>query len=313
MSRTNSLRYDLRSKLLPGIQNNNSLRARKRAIEDFTAWAKAEPERPKHLADVTVSVLQQYADDLRADPRDYTASTIHSKLSPICVAAGINMNEVRKPKRRSNTIVRGRNPEANAQGKREVQEPRFARLTALQGAVGIRRAELKHLTGKDWDGTYVTVERGKNGKRQRQYVLPEDRQIVNQIFANVKPDQRVFSDAEMTNKIDLHGMRAEHARKCYQYYLEHTKGRRARGRLRADLLTAWDEGHPGEPKDSQRRKAFAATLYDNSPYCLRGSNRAKAIKNGLPVEYNRLCLMAVSVRHLAHWRLGVTVTNYLIP
>ena len=34
---------------------------------------------------------------------------------------------------------------------------------------------------------------------------------------------------------------------------------------------------------------------------------------GVPTEYSRLALLAVSVFHLSHWRLDVTVTNYLIP
>ena len=48
------------------------------------------------------------------------------------------------------------------------------------------------------------------------------------------------------------------------------------------------------------------------PYKLRGENRQKAIEQGKETEYNRLALMMVSVFHLSHWRLDVTVTNYLI-
>lgn len=47
-------------------------------------------------------------------------------------------------------------------------------------------------------------------------------------------------------------------------------------------------------------------------YKLRGGNLQKAISEGKPTEYNRLALMAVSVLHLSHWRLDVTVTNYMI-
>ena len=38
----------------------------------------------------------------------------------------------------------------------------------------------------------------------------------------------------------------------------------------------------------------------------------KAEKNGLPVVYDRLAVMAVSVFHLSHWRCDVTVDNYLL-
>lgn len=51
---------------------------------------------------------------------------------------------------------------------------------------------------------------------------------------------------------------------------------------------------------------------NEKPYKLRGENRQKAIEQGKETEYNRLALMMVSVFHLSHWRLDVTVTNYLI-
>lgn len=84
----------------------------------------------------------------------------------------------------------------------------------------------------------------------------------------------------------------------------------------AALLRRWDNGHMEMRKrDTGRyraaRRAFCEAMTD-SPYLLRGENREKAIRLGLPTEYNRLALMAVSVFHLSHWRLDVTVTNYLI-
>ena len=50
----------------------------------------------------------------------------------------------------------------------------------------------------------------------------------------------------------------------------------------------------------------------NGNYVLRGHNRELALKNGLPVSYDRLALLAVSIYHLAHWRHDVTVANYLL-
>jgi hypothetical protein len=51
---------------------------------------------------------------------------------------------------------------------------------------------------------------------------------------------------------------------------------------------------------------------DDRPYKLRGDNLSKALASGSPTEYNRLALMCVSVLHLSHWRLDVTVTNYVV-
>ena len=47
-------------------------------------------------------------------------------------------------------------------------------------------------------------------------------------------------------------------------------------------------------------------------YKLRGETKRLAELHGLPVSYDRLAVMAVSIYHLAHWRLDVTVDNYLI-
>ena len=47
-------------------------------------------------------------------------------------------------------------------------------------------------------------------------------------------------------------------------------------------------------------------------FYLRGLNRKFAQEHNLPTAYNRLTLMAVSVFHLSHWRLDVTVCNYIL-
>ena len=48
----------------------------------------------------------------------------------------------------------------------------------------------------------------------------------------------------------------------------------------------------------------------NGNYFLRGENKKLAIKKGLPTKYDKLCLMAVSVFHLAHFRNDTTVFSY---
>ena len=47
-------------------------------------------------------------------------------------------------------------------------------------------------------------------------------------------------------------------------------------------------------------------------YFIRGENKKLAIKKGLPLKYNKLALMAVSVFHLSHWRNDVTVASYML-
>ena len=150
-----------------------------------------------------------------------------------------------------------------------------------------------------------------------QYILPKDVEAVREIFKGVGPDQKVFCKEEMSNKINLHGMRARHSKECYNYYAgflarhpEYAK------KFRNLLLRRWDKGHEelkvSDPRAWEaQRKRFISDM-DDRPYKLRGENLRKARALGLPEEYNRLALMCVSVLHLSHWRLDVTTTNYLV-
>lgn len=322
----NSLQHELIMRVLPAIQNNKTGRSYKKHLKSFARWAKEQGY--KSPEDITREVIQEYEESLESDSKQYSAATIHSYLTPVCRAAGVNMSLIRKPRRTAGTITRGRDYNANGQpisqnekGRREESDPRYARLMTLQKAVGIRRAELGRLTGSDLirrgNGWYVVVERGKGGKRQEQLILPKDVESVRSIFDGVGADQKVFSEAEMKNHINLHGARAAHGKECYQYYLSLITTRPgAADRLRAALLQRWEKGHErlreGDPEAWKRQRNRFISDLDDRPYLIRGENLEKARALGLPDTYNRLALMAVSVFHLSHWRLDVTVTNYLV-
>lgn len=300
------------------IRNTNTKHLYNRSFEKFAAWAKGQGIRD--AAAVTAAAIQDFERSLEADPRRYSAATIHGYLAPVCRAAGVPMEEIRKPKRTAAKIRRSRQETANQQGKREAEKAENQRLIDFQRAVGIRRSELARLKGRDLiedsGQLFVLVERGKGGKRQRQWILPADQEIVRQTFAGIAPDQSVFSGAEMANKIDLHALRAEHARDCYAYYAKLVKRPGAADRLRRAMLRRFDAENgqllAQDPATCRRKRdKFIADMGD-APYLLRGENREKAIAAGQPTEYNRLCLLAVSVYHLSHWRLDVTVTNYLV-
>lgn len=315
-----SLKHQLRTAALAGVNDNHSVAAYRRACDAFSVWAKDQGIRT--LSDISQAVLQRYTDHLTQRPEQYTAATIHAKLAPVCKAAGINMAEIRKPKRTAGKIQRGRNETKTGRGEREAGLPQYERLVDLQRCVGIRRAELSKLTGSslvrdEHGGLYVKVNKGKGGKSQLQFVLPKDRETVLRIFAGIGADDRVFSPEEMSNHINLHRLRAEHAKECYSYYADMlSRYPRASERLRAILLSRWEDGH-ARLKESDRgrysaaRSRFIADM-DDRPYLLRGENRDKAIRLDLPTEYSRLALMAVSVFHLSHWRLDVTSVNYLV-
>ena len=327
MGRTSeSLQHALIMRVLPKIQNKKTGTAYKKHIKSFSKWAREHGyRRPDQI---TKDVIQEYEQHLEGSPKGYSPATIHAYLSPVCSAADVNMEEIRKPKRTAGSIIRGRRKDAdgqevirNKQGDRQADNPKYARLVALQRVTGIRRSELARLTGSDLlqkgHNLYVCVRKGKGGKQQNQYILPQDRQIVREIFAGIGPDQKIFSREEMNNTINLHGMRAAHGRDCYQHYLRLiTTKHGAADSLRQTILKRWEAGHERLHASDQKawerqRERFLADC-DDRPYRLRGENLSKAQALGLPEEYNRLSLMCVSVFHLSHWRLDVTVTNYII-
>lgn len=316
----NSLKHDIFVAATKDVTNNTSRTSYKRSATRFSKWAKEN--NIKKISDISEEVLQKYHDDLKNDPKQYTPATIHTYLAPIAKAAGINLNRVKKQKRTSDKIVRGRKPESNVQGKRQELNSRFSRVLQFQKVVGIRRNELKNLTGQDlkideYGNCYIFVKRGKGGKKQMQYILPKDIKLVKQTFSGIGENEPVFTEEEMNNQINLHALRAQHARDSYFFYLEkiHEKPQ-MRQALSKLLIKKWEEGHQKLKKESpkqydRQRKNFIYDLRDET-YVLRGSNKSKALISGMPIVYNRLALMAVSVLNLSHWRLSVTVTNYIL-
>lgn len=313
MGRYRSIQSTLIEAALKGITDNQTVTAYKKDCKLFAVYCKEQGvKRPDQLQGREKELLQEYEKELEAS--GYSAATIHRRLAAPCKATGISMSEIEKPKRTSGKITRSRNEKANRQGKREIEDERYSRLVTFQKAVGIRRAELARLTATDLtedESGYlcVNVSRGKGGKRQLQRLLPEDEETVLEIFQNADPEHKLFSKEEMQNKIDLHRLRREHAQRAYKYYADRLKNEPGyKYELRKELAARYREFH--RPGDSNKR--FLHDIMNEEPYKLRGENRQKAIEQGKETEYNRLALMLVSVFHLSHWRLDVTVTNYLI-
>ena len=322
-----SLKYALNKRAFQNTKNsknNNTETTYKRSINQFVEWAKKRGY--KTADEVTKETIQEYEEFLEGHPKSYQPSTIHTFLTPICVATGVSMDEIRKPKRTAGKIVRSRNKGTddkckNSQGLREECDPKYARVVALEKAAGIRRAELAKLCGEDLDfrdgDCFIVVRRGKGGKRQEQYILPQDVDIVRAIFQGVGAEEKVFSKEEMNNKIDFHGMRAAHARRCYEYYVKRIEADQSFAfDMRIKLMERWLEAHEtlcfSDRGTWSRQRSLFEQEMDDRPYKLRGENLSKALASGSPTEYNRLALMCVSVLHLSHWRLDVTVTNYVV-
>lgn len=313
MGRYRSIQSTLIEAALKGITDNQTVTVYKKDCKLFAAFCKGQGvKRPDQLQGREKELLQAYEKELEAS--GYSAATIHRRLAAPCKAMEISMSEIEKPKRTSGKITRSRNEKANRQGKREIESEKYNRLVTFQKAVGIRRAELARLTATDLtedESGYlcVYVAKGKGGKRQLQRILPEDEKSVIEIFRGVNPDQKLFSTDEMNNKIDLHGIRRAQAQRAYKYYCDRLKNEPGyKYQCRKELAARYKEFHDAGASN----KRFLHDIMNEKTYKLRGENRQKAIEQGKETEYNRLALMMVSVFHLSHWRLDVTVTNYLI-
>lgn len=302
------------SRVLTGITDNHTITAYKRDCKNFAAYCRTNNVKtPEQLEKQKTEILQKYEDSL--ENAGYKPATIHRYLSAPCKALNVNMKEVEKPHRTADMIARGRDTGFNIQGQREIIQERFKRLISFQKVVGLRRAELAKLWGRDLrtdESGYLCVYvcNGKGGKDQMQRILPPDVVMIKKFFSEVKPDQKVFTAKEMNNKINLHGLRAEQAQRAYCYYKERLEADPDYKYIcRKELALRYKAMHTADRITNQK---FLADIMNDKPYILRGKNREKAITQGKPVVYNRLAMMMVSVFHLSHWRLDVTSVNYLI-
>ena len=254
----------------------------------FGEWCKRR-YRCRHFTDCR-SHIQDYADWLAQQGK--SPSTIHSYLAGICRVYEISLDKIQKPKRvtSQNTRSRGEKPVDKRTDATRDASPRLHDFAAV---VGIRRAEYARLRGDDLvydESGYlcVRIRRGKGGKYQEQRILPGD---------------EMFTRAEMSNKIDLHHLRAVQAQRAYKYYADRlSKEPVYRERLEQEIKARWR---------LYNKKRWKQCDFEGV-YRLRGANSQLARRLGRPTEYDRLAIMATSVFHLSHWRCDVTVSNYLL-
>ena len=314
-----NLRHYMQVAACKGITDDRTLTAYKAQIGRFSTFCAGTYGKSQIRTDMgqieRVAAVQAYTDQLVSDGK--SAATIHSYVSPVCKGMGIRYDMIQHPVRHAADITRSRGL-GNDQGAKEAQNGKYERLTAFQSAVGIRRAELSDLRGRDLverDGSmYVHVAQGKGGKEQYQLILPQHEHIVRDTFAGVASDAHVFTRAEMANKIDLHGLRAEHARECYAYFvdrLQQDPGLREEYNRQMDTYFR-QQNDMARPEIQRTYARFRADCLSGGTYTCRGGNATRARMDDRPVAYDRTALAMVSVFDLSHWRTDVTVTNYML-
>lgn len=282
------------------LEDHTAKKYRHHAVK-FGEWCKSE-YRCK-TPEECLPHLQDYADWLIACGK--SPNTIHTYLAGVCRWFEIPLDSINKPRRVVADNTRSRGVKA-VDRRGDAQREASPRLYDFAKLVGIRRNEYKHLCGDDLvvdESGYpcVRVRRGKGGKYHEQRIAPEDVDFVRSFFDCSK--DKVFSEEEMKNKIDLHHLRALRAQRAYHDYLTRLK---TEPDYRAQLT---EEVHRRWVRLCSKR--WNPNCVEGN-YCIRGNNRQMAFAHGLPVKYDRLAVMAVSIFHLSHWRCDVTVANYLL-
>ena len=266
----------------------------------FGLWCK-ENYKCRHFDDCK-SHIQDYADFLIKE--GYSASTIHTYLAAVCRVWEVDMSTIQKPERHVSDNTRSRGKKA-VDTRKDAQREAFPRLYDFAARVGLRRREYLRLYDdslvEDESGYPCIRVRGKGGKVQYQRILPADIQFVCSYFTDKDANECIFDRKELTNKIDLHHLRASQAKRAYLYYLDAIRDPAFKEQLIRELEARFE---------ANGRKLNHDQI--DGKYYLRGLNRKFAREHNLPIAYNRLALMAVSVFHLSHWRLDVTVCNYML-
>lgn len=275
----------------------------------FAAWCR-ETYGCRHMEDC-VPYVQAYIEHLREEGK--SPSTIHTYLAGVCRVFDLRLDDYDLPRRvvARNTRSRGSKP---ADRRKDTTREASPRLYDFAAMVGVRRHEYAALRGSDIGedevGMYVLVSKGKGGKMQKQRVLPCDEEAVRAYFNGA--ENYVFSKNEMSNKIDLHALRAVQAQRAYLYFLHRIQeGQGYRETLIDQLCLMWKRDDLMRQDIGKVPKHWSRKLYEGI-YWVRGENRVLAQKLGRPTGYDRLALLAVSVFCLSHWRHDVTVANYLL-
>lgn len=289
---------------------HNTIRQHKDHAIKYGAWCK----RTYHCktTEDCAQHFQDYVTFLAA--KGLSASTIHTYLAGVCYAFNVDLADVQKPPRRTARNQRSRGVKTS-DVRSDTQRDISPRLYDFAAAVGCRRAEYAALRQSDLvtdvnGHLCVLIRRGKGGKKQYQRILPEDIDLVKTYFYS--SDGFVFTKAEIQNKLDLHALRAKQARKAYAYYLGRLQNEpEYRAILLEEIKRTWDADDSERVEKGWQKKRWRQDQVEGE-YKLRGETKRLAEQHGLPIAYDRLAVMAVSIYHLAHWRLDVTVDNYLI-
>ena len=268
------------------------------------------------------AAVEQWRDHLLCS--GYTQASTHTYLAGACCGLGIPMDGIT---RHGTAADKRKSLGLSERSQQARQRPENAEIVRFQAMVGGRRNALQRLTGNDFVNDEsgepcVRFIRDKGGKTQLQRILPEHQEKVKAFFDAVGHDELLFPE-KIDRHLDLHAIRAEHAREAYRFYQQECSTEEGREKMRRQLwarytdpeigckayLLAKERGEKGKMRTLRAR--FAREMSDGT-YYLQKANRKVALQRGLPVSYDRLAILATSVFCLSHWRASVAVKHYLL-
>lgn len=293
-----------------------------RACNAFDTWRKGQGFSNKSVAKDPIKYVRRWRDALVEV--DYSPSTIHTYIAGACCGLSISMAGIA---RTGTSADKRKSLGKSIRAEKVLERPENAEIVRFQKMVGGRRAALQRLKGgdlvQDESGEWcVRFLRDKGGKDQLQRIAPKNLPAVQAYFKNKGPDELLFP-RPIDKNLDLHGLRAEHARAEYERYAAICSTLAGRETMRAQLWArfknqqfgckAWLTAKAKGDRAGMRRaeRAFATEMADGR-YYLQRANRATAKLRGRPTSYDRLALCCVSVFALSHWRNEVTVKHYML-
>lgn len=302
-------------------QSNHTRKNYKRACAQFDKWRKETGLSNRIVRQDPRLAAEQWRDHLIS--KGYAASTIHTYIAGVCCGLGIDMTGIA---RHGTSEDKTKSLGCSARSRAARENPANSGIVRFQELVGGRRAALSRLTGANYvldesGQPCVLFTRDKGAKTQKQRLAPEDAEKIRQFFVNTGPDKLLFPSID--RDLDLHHLRALHARRELERYTEVCSSPEGRAEMRKQLWARYTDPDIGcaaylraVASGDRRRAARLQYLFEQEmaegQYHLRGANRRVALKRGLPTAYDRLALCCVSVFSLSHWRNEVTVKHYLL-
>lgn len=178
---------------------------------------------------------------------------------------------------------------------------------AANAILGLRKNEMMNLKVSDVSEyerngrTIIELSyKGKGGKNCHSFYYDEELQnFIRNLIAGKKSEEKVFKDyyKQFSYDADLYSARRAASVRMYQHVMSHPEDRDF---YMSELKRVFEE----------KGKTLPAEI--DGIYKLRGRNKIEHENLGLETELSKFECLCCSTLLLNHYRIGVSVTNYLL-